>query len=36
MSNIIELEGGVAPKGYVAIRHAGGMKVIPRGTSPAE
>jgi len=30
------LEGGAAPKGYVAIRHAGGMKVIPRGTSPAE
>lgn len=30
------LEGNVAPKGYVAIRHAGGMKIIPRGTSPAE
>jgi len=30
------LDNGTAPKGYVAIRHAGGMKVIPRGNSLAE
>lgn len=30
------LEGNVVPKGYMAIRHAGGMKIIPRGISPAE
>lgn len=30
------LEDGGAPKGYVAYRHSGGMKIIPRGTSPAE